>query len=131
MRPIWTIAGVGLGMATASISREAAMACHKAVEEVITDHYNSQIRKFYQLKEKEMVEQKPTLDQDEFFSVTSSNLDSDEQELRGYLKKFRDEEMHHHDLAHNNKAEEAPFYNVLYNLIKFGCRTAIWVSKKI
>ena len=39
---IYTLRVTGAG--TALISREAAMACTVAVEEVISDHYNDQLR---------------------------------------------------------------------------------------
>ena len=38
--PVWNIAGFVLGAGTALISKEAAMACTMAVEEVIGEHYD-------------------------------------------------------------------------------------------
>ena len=38
--PVWNIAGFVLGAWTALISKEAAMACTMAVEEVIGEHYD-------------------------------------------------------------------------------------------
>ena len=38
--PVWNIAGFVLGAGTALISKEAAMACTMAVEEIIGEHYD-------------------------------------------------------------------------------------------
>lgn len=42
--PLWNIAGFALGAGTALLGKEGAMACTVAVESVIGEHYNSQIR---------------------------------------------------------------------------------------
>ncbi|KAJ3614827.1 hypothetical protein NHX12_018397 [Muraenolepis orangiensis] len=42
--PLWNISGFLLGASTALLGKEAAMACTVAVEESISEHYNSQIR---------------------------------------------------------------------------------------
>jgi 3-demethoxyubiquinol 3-hydroxylase len=42
--PIWHLAGFALGAGSALLGKEAAMACTVAVEEVISEHYNDQIR---------------------------------------------------------------------------------------
>lgn len=42
--PLWNIAGFALGASTALLGKEGAMACTVAVEESISEHYNSQIR---------------------------------------------------------------------------------------
>ena len=39
--PVWKIAGFVLGAGAALISKEAAMVCTMAVEEVIGEHYDS------------------------------------------------------------------------------------------
>ena len=44
MEPIWRVAGYALGVGTALMGKEAAMACTEAVEEVIIDHYQEQHR---------------------------------------------------------------------------------------
>jgi len=44
MLPLWDVLGYGLGAGTALIGKEAAMACTVAVEDVIIEHYNAQIR---------------------------------------------------------------------------------------
>ncbi|CAE7940572.1 COQ7, partial [Symbiodinium sp. KB8] len=42
--PLWHVAGYALGAGTALLGKEAAMACTVAVETVIGEHYNDQIR---------------------------------------------------------------------------------------
>src|SRR5258706_3099171 len=43
LEPVWRIAGFALGAATAALGEKAAFACTAAVEEVIDEHYASQI----------------------------------------------------------------------------------------
>ena len=43
LEPLWRIAGFALGAATAAMGEKAAFACTAAVEEVIDEHYASQI----------------------------------------------------------------------------------------
>ncbi|XP_076068028.1 ubiquinone biosynthesis protein COQ7, mitochondrial isoform X2 [Oratosquilla oratoria] len=107
MLPIWNVAGFMLGAGSALLGKEGAMACTVAVESVITDHYNSQLRELISLGEEE------------------------NKELIEVIKKFRDEEMEHHDTGLANDAELAPAYNVLSNVIKAGCKVAIFVSERI
>lgn len=83
-----------------------AMACTAAVEETITDHYNDQIR------------------------VLMENPEQNK-ELLEIIRKFRDEEMEHHDTAIANQAEEAPMYKAVSHVIKLGCKGAIWLSEKV
>ena len=57
--PFWNIAGLALGAGTALLGKEAAMSCTVAVEDVIGDHYNSQIRQLVEdnpEKHKELLE---------------------------------------------------------------------------
>src|ERR1700760_821038 len=43
LEPVWRVAGFALGAATALLGEKAAMACTAAVEEVIDEHYASQV----------------------------------------------------------------------------------------
>lgn len=49
LRPLWEIAGFAVGAGTALMGKEAAMACTEAVETVIGDHYNDQLRQLVQI----------------------------------------------------------------------------------
>lgn len=106
MIPLWNIAGFALGAGTALLGEKAAMACTVAVETVIVEHYNDQLR---QLMEN------PSVDK----------------ELMETIKKFRDEEQEHHDIGIDHGAEQAPFYEALTQVIKAGCKTAIAISKVV
>lgn len=44
MMPIWNVAGFVLGAGTALLGEKAAMACTVAIETVIVEHYNDQLR---------------------------------------------------------------------------------------
>ncbi|XP_017850260.1 5-demethoxyubiquinone hydroxylase, mitochondrial isoform X1 [Drosophila busckii] len=106
MTPIWNVAGFVLGAGTALMGEKAAMACTVAVETVIVEHYNDQLRQI----------------------MDSPNPDK---ELLATITKFRDEEQEHHDTGIDCGAEQAPFYKAMTEVIKFGCKTAIAISKKI
>lgn len=53
MTPLWNVAGFVLGAGTALMGEKAAMACTVAVETVIVEHYNDQLR---QLMDKPVVD---------------------------------------------------------------------------
>ena len=103
MTPIWHIAGYALGAGTALLGEKAAMACTVAVESVIEKHYAEQLQE----------------------------LGDDEKELKGVIKQFRDEEIEHHDIGIEHKAEEAPAYALLSAFVRAGTKLAIEVSKRV
>ncbi|KAM4603636.1 NADPH-dependent 3-demethoxyubiquinone 3-hydroxylase, mitochondrial [Polymixia lowei] len=105
--PLWNITGFLLGASTALLGKEGAMACTVAVEESISEHYNSQIRA--------LMEHDP----DRYT------------ELLNIIKEFRDEEMEHHDAGLEHDAESAPGYWLLKNAIQLGCKAAICVSERV
>ncbi|CAK1540341.1 unnamed protein product [Leptosia nina] len=106
MTPLWNIAGFALGAGTALLGKEAAMACTVAVETVIVDHYNDQLRTLME---------DPQIDKEILETITQ----------------FRNEEQEHHDTGIDHGAEQAPFYQALTEVIKTGCKVAIAISKKI
>ncbi|XP_048188345.1 5-demethoxyubiquinone hydroxylase, mitochondrial isoform X2 [Perognathus longimembris pacificus] len=106
LMPLWTVAGFALGAGTALLGKEGAMACTVAVEESIAHHYNNQIR---------------TLMEDD---------PEKHEELLQVIKKFRDEELEHHDIGLDHDAELAPAYAVLKSLIQAGCSAAIYLSER-
>ena len=81
----------------------AAMACTVAVEEAIDAHYADQI----------------------------AALDDSEDELRETLGRFRQDELHHRDIALQHGAEQALGYRLLSSAIKAGCKLAIRISERI
>ncbi len=105
LSPLWHMAGFALGAATALMGEKAAMACTEAVEEVIDDHYSTQI---------------------------DALADNPEHAgLRADLIKFREEEREHRDTARAHNAQDAPAYTLLHHGIKQACHMAIYLSKKI
>ena len=106
--PIWNIAGYSLGAVSALLGPESAMACTVAVEEAISEHYNDQLRTI--AKDEEM---------------------NKEHEVKEMIQKNRDDEILHLNIALDNNAKKAPLFSILSTTIKIGCRTAIWLSKKI
>ncbi|XP_060696075.1 5-demethoxyubiquinone hydroxylase, mitochondrial [Hemiscyllium ocellatum] len=107
LMPFWNVAGFMLGAGTALLGKEAAMACTVAIEESISQHYNNQIRM--------LMEEDPER----------------HKELLEILKKFRDDEMEHHDTGLAHDAEMAPAYALLKNVIQAGCKAAIYASERI
>eukprot|EP01133_Synstelium_polycarpum_P012194 gene12194-14271_t len=106
LSPIWDVAGFGLGYVSAMMGKEAAMAVTVAVETVIADHYNDQLRK-----------------------LNDENID--DPELKEVIKKFRDDEMEHMHIGIDHNAEMAPLYKPLSQLVMFGTKSAIWLSSRI
>lgn len=129
MTPLWNVAGFALGAGTALLGEKAAMACTVAVETVIVDHYNDQLR---QLMEEPKVDQVRFI-QFPFKASQKSKQHASRipQKLLATITKFRNEEQEHHDTGISHGAEQAPFYQMLTEVIKLGCKTAIAISKKI
>jgi len=101
--PLWDLIGVGLGFGSAILGRKASMLCTASVEEVIDNHYLNQI----------------------------NQLDSDEKDLKEKIKKFREDEIHHKDIAYKEGATKKGIYFFLDKLIKTGSKIAISISEKI
>ena len=101
--PLWDLLGVGLGFESAIIGKKATMLCTASVEEVIAEHYQNQI----------------------------NELDSDEKVLKEKIKKFRDDELHHRDIAYEQGASKKGLYSILDKIIKTGSKVAINISEKI
>ena len=104
MFPLWNIAGYALGLGTALLGKKAAMACTVAVEEVIGQHY-----------------------EDQALELENRKINP---ELLKIVKKFREDELEHHDTGVEHHAEMTTGYVLLAKAIKSLCYTAIKVSKK-
>lgn len=117
MYPIWQIAASTLGWGTAIMGREAAMACTEAVETEIGEHYNGQVREMLGwVKDMEHRGEEPG---EELTALVKD------------IRRIRDEELEHLDTAVEQDAKEANPYELLTNVIRGGCRAAIWVSEKV
>ena len=101
--PLWDLLGVGLGFGSTLLGKKAAMLCTASVEEVIDKHYQDQI----------------------------DQLGSDENELKSKIIKFRDDELHHKDIAYEEGATKKGLYSIMDKIIKTGSKIAINISEKI
>jgi len=104
--PLWHFCGYGLGFVTAKLGNHAAMACTTAIEDVIDQHYQSQV---------DCLEQHY----------------SEEEELVESIKQFRLEEINHRDIGIEHGAENMPGYSVFYRLLQVMSKLAISLSKAI
>ena len=101
--PLWDLLGVTLGFGTAMLGKKATMLCTASVEEVISDHYESQTYK----------------------------LGEDEKKLKKKIIKFRNDELNHKDIAYESGATKDGLYGLLDKVIKTSSLVAIKISKKI
>ena len=101
--PLWDLLGVGLGFGSTILGKKAAMLCTASVEEVIDKHYQNQI----------------------------DQLGSDEKELKKKIIKFREDELHHKNIAYEKGATKKGLYSIMDKIIKTGSKLAINISEKI
>ena len=101
--PLWDLMGVGLGFGSTILGKKAAMLCTASVEEVIDKHYQNQI----------------------------DQLGPDEKKLKKKIIKFREDELHHKNIAYEKGATKKGFYSILDKIIKTGSKVAINISEKI
>ncbi|KAK8255631.1 putative ubiquinone biosynthesis protein Coq7 [Phyllosticta capitalensis] len=117
MYPAWTVASTVLGWGTGILGREAAMACTEAVETEIGQHYNEQVAELLEWERR--------------LQAKGEELGPELSELLKNLRRIRDEELEHLDHAVENDAKEARPYELLTNVIRGGCRAAIWLTEKV
>ena len=101
--PLWDLLGVGLGFGSTLLGKKAAMLCTASVEEVIDQHYLNQI----------------------------NQLGKEERELKKKITKFREDELHHKDIAYEEGATKKGIYSIMDKIIKTGSKIAINISEKI
>ena len=100
---LWDLLGVGLGFGSTLLGKKATMLCTASVEEVIDKHYQDQI----------------------------DQLQSDENDLKSKIIKFREDELHHKDIAYEQGASKKGLYSIMDKIIKTGSKIAINISEKI
>lgn len=103
LQPLWYITGYALGKFSASLGTEAAMACTEAVETVIDEHYQKQLKQ----------------------------LGKEEHSLKDHIEQFRQEELEHKETAQSEGAHHAPAYAPFTAMIQAGSRAAIWIAERI
>ena len=101
--PLWDLLGVGLGFGSTILGKKAAMLCTASVEEVIDKHYQHQI----------------------------DHLGPEEKELKKKITKFRQDELHHKNIAYEKGATKKGLYSIMDKIIKTGSKIAINISEKI
>ena len=101
--PLWDLLGVGLGFGSTLLGKKAAMLCTASVEEVIDKHYLDQI----------------------------NQLGPKEKELKEKIIKFREDELHHKDIAYKEGASKKGLYFLMDKIIKTGSKIAINISEKV
>ena len=101
--PLWDLLGVGLGFGSTILGKKAAMLCTASVEEVIDEHYQNQI----------------------------NQLGPEEKNLKKKIIKFREDELHHKDIAYEKGATKKGLYSLMDKIIKTGSKIAINISEKI
>ena len=101
--PLWDVMSVALGFSSALLGKKATMLCTASVEEVIGEHYQNQIKK----------------------------LRNDEKDLRKKIEKFREDEIHHKNIAYESGSTNKGIYSIMDKIIKTGSRIAITISEKI
>ena len=79
------------------------MLCTASVEEVIDEHYQKQI----------------------------NQIEDDEKQLKKKIIKFKEDELHHKDIAYKNGATKKGPYSILDKIIKTSSKIAINISEKI
>ena len=101
--PLWDVMGVALGFGTALLGKKAAMLCTASVEEVIENHYQNQLEK----------------------------LGNDEKDLKAKIKKFKNDEIDHKNIAYNSGATNKGLYSIMDKMIQASSKIAITISEKI
>ena len=101
--PLWDLLGVGLGFGSTILGKKAAMLCTASVEEVTDKHYQDQI----------------------------NQLGPDEKNLKKKIIKFREDELHHKDIAYEKGATKKGIYSIMDKIIKTGSKIAIRISEKV
>ncbi len=99
---LWDLLGISIGFGSTLLGKKAAMLCTASVEEVIDKHYQNQI----------------------------DEIGDDEIELKKKIIKFRDDELHHKDIAFQEGASKEGAYRILDGIIKTGSKIAIKISEK-
>tara|TARA_B100000214_G_scaffold362012_1_gene326018 strand:+ start:157 stop:690 length:534 start_codon:yes stop_codon:yes gene_type:complete len=101
--PLWDLLGLGLGFGSTILGKRAAMLCTASVEEVIDEHYKSQIEQ----------------------------IEVDEKDLKEKIIKFRQDELDHKNIAYEKGATKKGLFSIMDKVIKTGSKIAIKISEKI
>jgi ubiquinone biosynthesis monooxygenase Coq7 len=103
LQPLIKKIAYGAGALSAIFGKDAAMLCTHAVEDVISQHY----------KEQEQI------------------LDDEDSDLKAHIKKFREDEEDHDNIAKSYDLKSVPAGNIFKQVIKVGCRLGIKLTKHL
>lgn len=160
LQPLCNAGGWLLGAATAFAGRSTAMACTEAVETVVGNHYNMQLREIldglrkehgttnHDASQTDLQDQYSNLDCQKLSSTQTDIGSASNSEYNGYRKehsvlgaaethklatsiaKCRDEELEHLDAALEHGARSSPIYKVAFPLIAAGVSAAIALARR-
>lgn len=130
LTPLWKVGALGLGAATAMLSKEAAMACTVAVETVIGNHYNQQLRVLANQFDIPIYD-KATGDKIPIEELGDYKVSPELADLMKIVSEFRDEELEHLDTAIEHDAEKAVPYILLTEAIKLIVKGAVYTAERI
>ncbi|PCJ24354.1 MAG: ubiquinone biosynthesis protein UbiB [Rickettsiales bacterium] len=103
--PLWDIFGYGFGAISAKLGSKTAMLVTENVEEVIVEHYQEQI---------------------DYLEKTGKDAP-----LLQKIKKFKQDEADHINIALDHESKNAKFNKPLSALVQAICKSAIFLSKRI
>lgn len=109
LQPLWHVGGYALGMITAMMGEKAAHACTIAVEEVIDEHYQGQLKQL----------------------APTSKMFPLHTPLANLIEECRQDEVAHKETAIELGGRDAPAFSFLTTTVKTISRTAIWLSSRI
>ena len=104
--PLWHVAGFALGAGSALLGKRAAMACTVAVESVIDEHYQDQLKYLENSEEKD-------------------------EALQSLIEKCHAEELEHHDRGLELEAKKMKGYKPFTRAVKTASKLAIFLSKRL
>lgn len=105
LHPFWHVGGYLMGAITAKIDPRLAHACTIAVENVIDEHYDEQLKKL------------------DFFPEYKN--------LKSAIEKFKQDEQEHHDVAIDAGGNDHPASFLVKKIVSTITKTAIHLSKTI
>jgi ubiquinone biosynthesis monooxygenase Coq7 len=136
--PIWFVAGYGLGIGSALLGPNAAMACIVFIERVIFEHYNDQLRLLHEFDSTRADADArgradAGVDRDGAGARDRVGPSLNLNNLKLLIRRHRDEENEHEHIANSNlnSSNNSIFYQCMSHIITTGCKIAIQLSTKI
>ncbi|KAM3187542.1 hypothetical protein ACTXT7_002116 [Hymenolepis weldensis] len=104
---VWKVAGFAFGITTALLGEEATKTFNSAVETVVAEQYNHQIRELF------------------------ADDPAAHAELLDLLKQFRDKDLETHDLSKEGDSNLGPFYRQLSQFAKMCTMAGIKIAEVV